>query len=190
MFIVTHIFNNQRWIWIRVESPQRCEQTRNIRCEKNYLSGYFLLISLINLDLFHILQGAEKVLQAKKELEMMYKLPEHANIVKFIEGDIFKQDDTTSFAVFLMEHCAEGTLFNVIESRMQSNPLTQTEILFITLEICQGLQVLHSMNVTHRDVKIENILIQNGHYKLCDFGSASTDIIDLRLPSTFDYLYS
>ena len=36
---------------------------------------------------------------------------------------------------------------------------------------------MHKMNppMIHRDIKIENILINNGMYKLCDFGSVTTE---------------
>ncbi len=42
---------------------------------------------------------------------------------------------------------------------------------------------MHSMDppVVHRDIKIENILLNNGKYKICDFGSASNDLLDFRL---------
>lgn len=36
------------------------------------------------------------------------------------------------------------------------------------------------MNITHRDLKIENVLIKEGKFKICDFGSACANIIDLR----------
>jgi len=32
--------------------------------------------------------------------------------------------------------------------------------------------------IAHRDIKIENILKFNNKYKLCDFGSASTSILN------------
>lgn len=39
---------------------------------------------------------------------------------------------------------------------------------------------MHSLNppLAHRDIKIENVLFQNGKCKLCDFGSASTQRVD------------
>ena len=41
---------------------------------------------------------------------------------------------------------------------------------------------MHSQNppIAHRDIKIENVLYSNGKYKLCDFGSCSTSIVDFR----------
>ena len=37
---------------------------------------------------------------------------------------------------------------------------------------------MHAIQLAHRDIKIENILFQNGKYKLCDFGSASFERVD------------
>lgn len=39
---------------------------------------------------------------------------------------------------------------------------------------------MHQLGIAHRDIKVENILrsTQDGRYKLCDFGSASTDTLD------------
>lgn len=43
-----------------------------------------------------------------------------------------------------------------------------------------GLDHMHSQmpSLAHRDIKVENILLQNKNFKLCDFGSASTDTLD------------
>jgi len=53
--------------------------------------------------------------------------------------------------------------------------LTETEILQIFVDVCEGVAAMHNMKpaLLHRDLKIENIL-QAGPtlYKLCDFGSA------------------
>ncbi|EAR85402.2 Serine/Threonine kinase domain protein (macronuclear) [Tetrahymena thermophila SB210] len=126
-----------------------------------------------------ICQGKQKEDLAKRELEILYKLPQHDNLVRFIDGDILQEDQSTSQAVFVMEYCPDGTLFNLMESRQKSGGFTEKEIIHIILQICKGLQVLHSINITHRDLKIENVLLKDGMFKLCDFGSASTDVVDL-----------
>ena len=37
---------------------------------------------------------------------------------------------------------------------------------------------MHKNGVAHRDIKVENILLSNKNFKLCDFGSASTQTLD------------
>ena len=37
---------------------------------------------------------------------------------------------------------------------------------------------MHNLGIAHRDIKVENVLLQNKQFKLCDFGSASTSILD------------
>lgn len=32
---------------------------------------------------------------------------------------------------------------------------------------------MHDIGIAHRDIKVENVLLQNKRFKLCDFGSAS-----------------
>jgi len=44
---------------------------------------------------------------------------------------------------------------------------------FIVKEIAQSLLHLHSKNISHGDLKLENVLLNDKKFKLCDFGSAS-----------------
>lgn len=47
----------------------------------------------------------------------------------------------------------------------------------------RALVHLHSQNppVTHRDLKLENVLLKDNKFKICDFGSCSFDQTDFRL---------
>jgi serine/threonine protein kinase len=65
------------------------------------------------------------------------------------------------------EFCNGGTLENYIE---ESEKIETEEGLKIIYEIAIGISFLHKNNVTHRDLKGDNILIHNGKYKIGDFG--------------------
>lgn len=41
-------------------------------------------------------------------------------------------------------------------------------------DVVKGVKYMHEKGIAHRDLKVENILFQEGKYKLADFGSAST----------------
>lgn len=60
-----------------------------------------------------------------------------------------------------------------LRSRMQTSPLSKTEILKIVMSVGNGLQYAHNRGILHRDIKPSNVLISNdGRVYLTDFGLA------------------
>lgn len=62
------------------------------------------------------------------------------------------------------------------------------------LGVFQGLRDLHSIGITHRDIKLCNILIDNNQYpvrkvKICDFGSSKKLVSDPNDQSTQSISY-
>jgi serine/threonine protein kinase len=62
-----------------------------------------------------------------------------------------------------------------MQQRMSRRP-SEMEVLDIFGQVCAGLCPLHASEppIIHRDIKPENVLLVNGSYKLCDFGSCTT----------------
>jgi serine/threonine protein kinase len=68
--------------------------------------------------------------------------------------------------------------------------MSEKQIISLLIPICKGLQHLHKKGIAHRDFKVENILLMNGVPKLCDFGSASIERVDLaKVPKAQLYSY-
>jgi serine/threonine protein kinase len=51
-------------------------------------------------------------------------------------------------------------------------------VLLAVRDVAQGLVAMHQAGFIHRDVKMENVLLNsNGRFKLCDFGSITKNKI-------------
>ncbi len=109
---------------------------------------------------------------ALKELENSHKQKQlkHENIVKIL--DIYS--DSEQIWMFL-EFCNGGDLNNFAKSNFKEFTEEKIEIM---AQITEGLVFLHGLRIAHRDMKPENILIQQEAgarpitVKLTDFGLA------------------
>lgn len=54
--------------------------------------------------------------------------------------------------------------------------LSEPVIQRYTRDILNGLDYLHTRNVTHRDIKPSNLLVSNGVIKLADFGCSALNV--------------
>ncbi len=71
----------------------------------------------------------------------------------------------------IMQYMEQGSLYLVLGQKK----LTVLEQKKIALDIAKGLWYLHSKEVSHRDLKSANILLDNdGHAKIADFGLSKT----------------
>ena len=106
------------------------------------------------------------------EIEILKNL-DHPDIVRIIESF-----NTKNSYILITEYCEEGELFDQVK-----NQLSETQIAVIFKQILSGLAYLHSNNIVHRDLKLENILIHEiekskttgedlFNIKIIDFGTA------------------
>ena len=75
---------------------------------------------------------------------------------------------TMTKAFIVMPLCRNGSLGELLVRRKA--PLDINQIRFIGHQCVAGLLHLHSRNVLHRDIKLENIFIEEGRVMLGDFG--------------------
>ena len=57
-----------------------------------------------------------------------------------------------------MDYCKGGTLLDLIK---KSNKLSESKAAFYFKGILSALYFLHSKNTVHRDLKLENILLES-----------------------------
>ncbi len=104
-------------------------------------------------------------LRFERECIALGRLSGHPNIV-----DVFTAGSMTDGRPYLvLEFVSGGTLWQ----RLQSQPLTEAELIKLGTQLSAALSVAHSSGVLHRDLKPENILMRaNGDAVLGDFGIA------------------
>jgi serine/threonine-protein kinase len=89
----------------------------------------------------------------------------HPNLVTSSD---FQRDE--SFLAFQLEYFRKGTLATIAKEQTNRCPRTITRYL---LQLCSALQAMHSNQIFHRDIKLENIyMTDSGFLKLGDFGIA------------------
>ena len=75
------------------------------------------------------------------------------------------------FNYYELMEMGERDLENEINRRRNTNSYyTEKELFNMASQLITTLALLQKNHITHRDIKPQNILIVNGHYKLCDFG--------------------
>ncbi|KAK7271610.1 hypothetical protein RJT34_27650 [Clitoria ternatea] len=124
----------------------------------------------------HIICNDEESLGlVKKEISVMKSLAGHPNVVTLHARTIFDMGRTKE-AFLVMEFC-EKSLVSVLESR-GSGYFDEKQVLLIFRDVCNAVFAMHCQSppIAHRDLKAENLLLgSDGLWKLCDFGSTSTN---------------
>ncbi|XP_008417259.1 AP2-associated protein kinase 1 isoform X3 [Poecilia reticulata] len=112
----------------------------------------------------------------KLEIQIMRDLVGNKNIVGFLDSSIAAVGAGDVWEVLiLMDFCRGGQVVNLMNQRLQTG-FSETEVLRIFCDTCEAVARLHQCKtpIIHRDLKVENILLHDqGHYVLCDFGSAT-----------------
>jgi serine/threonine protein kinase len=71
---------------------------------------------------------------------------------------------------FFLEYISGGNLF---KNMFKVKRFEEEAVKFYAAQLASGLGYLHENNLVHRDLKLENVLMdKDGYLKLCDFGLA------------------
>lgn len=125
-----------------------------------------------------VITNSEEAAVFKNGIEKFY---EEASLVSRFNGnpaivsvyEFFYENDTAYFVMELLDGC---TLKSYIAGR---GVLSPEETLFIADNVSGALVIAHSINVLHRDISPDNIMIcRDGNVKLIDFGAARQVLAD------------
>lgn len=109
-----------------------------------------------------------------RECRVMRNLSNHCAVIK-----LFEYVETRDCVYIMMEAAKRGSLLDYVRERKR---LPEPEAVRIFQQLLHSLQFCHRKDVVHRDIKLENILIDGaGHMKLIDFGLCGYYVAGKRL---------
>ena len=124
------------------------------------LTGRLVAIKSINKE---NLKNETFLNRIKTETSIMKILSNSKNIVKFYETY-----ETKKHICIVMEYICAGDLLAYLKKRTK---LTEPVAKFIFKQIILALKYIHKNNIVHRDIKLDNILLDlDNNIKICDFG--------------------
>ncbi|XP_076905950.1 serine/threonine-protein kinase SAPK2-like [Bidens hawaiensis] len=96
----------------------------------------------------------------------------HPNIIRFKEVLL-----TPTHLAIVMEYAAGGELFERI---CRAGKFSENEARFFFQQLISGVSYCHSMEICHRDLKLENTLLDGStapRVKICDFGYSKSSVL-------------
>jgi len=115
--------------------------------------------------------------KVKREISLHKDLI-HPNIVRFF--NFFS--DVDGNVHILLEYCSQKSLLHVMKNR---KVLTEPEVRYYMLQICEGVRYLHRRTILHRDLKLGNMFLTwDMMVKIGDFGLATQHQTSLSSAST------
>ncbi|CAI2378041.1 unnamed protein product [Moneuplotes crassus] len=130
----------------------------------------------VNLAMHILAQKLIAIKSIKREhtrkIDTQRKLDREIKILSTLDNSLFVRlydvfsDDRYTYIVMTL--CEGGS---VAQYMRKSKWLNEDLCKHLFINVCNGIKILHKMNIAHRDIKPENILIcRKGNIKICDFG--------------------
>lgn len=114
----------------------------------------------------------ERLRRIMREIQLQHKAAKCSSYVAAVV-DVFYDD---YFCYIVMPHGNKGSLSQLLELRQ--GDLSESLVRSIAIQLGRCLLALHQNNVVHRDIKCDNVLLQQSQNSpllvlLCDFGFAA-----------------
>lgn len=116
--------------------------------------------------------NAENQAAMAAECDTVGKMPDHPNVIKFYDYGKAEYKDREIFYI-VMEYAGLGDMVDVV---MDTGAFDEKYARYYGRQFCDALAHCHKNSVVHRDIKLENCMMNKEYdLKIMDFGMA-TDI--------------
>ncbi|KAL9377842.1 hypothetical protein Peur_029177 [Populus x canadensis] len=132
-------------------------------------------------DLFAVkyIERGQKIDEHVQREIMNHRSLKHPNIIRFKEVLL-----TPTHLAIVMEYAAGGELFERI---CNAGRFSEDEARYFFQQLISGVSYCHSMQICHRDLKLENTLLDGTsapRLKICDFGYSKSSVLHSQPKST------
>ena len=125
------------------------------------IAGYNAIYAIKKIDKSRYMKNQKSFEYLLNEINILKNI-NHENIVK-----LYTDLEDKKFKYLITEYCNGGDLENCLKYYLTKNnrPFSEEEVQYIMKQLVSGIKYLHSSNETkmsilHRDLKLENILLQ------------------------------
>ena len=130
-----------------------------------------------------IADSSDDINNIKQEYQILIDIQNNnksIDVVNIIGISNYKLDITTHVLYVLMELASTDWEKEILKRKNQKNYYAENDLMKILSILIKSLSVLQKQNISHRDIKPQNILVfypeknntKNAIYKLADFGEA------------------
>ncbi|AQK62641.1 Serine/threonine-protein kinase SAPK8 [Zea mays] len=125
------------------------------------------------------IERGEKIDENVQREIINHRSLKHPNIIRFKEVIL-----TPTHLAIVMEYASGGELFERICKNVR---FSEDEARYFFQQLISGVSYCHSMQVCHRDLKLENTLLDGSdapRLKICDFGYSKSSVLHSQPKST------
>lgn len=98
----------------------------------------------------------------RRDLDIMSSIPHHPSVMRMIGSSL--DQEHYQRAIFVLPFCPGGDLFDLV-ARHRSK-LSSIVIRRLFADVCSAVVFLHEHNIVHRDIKLENVLLDINPFTL------------------------
>ena len=127
-----------------------------------------------------IIKGSESLIKKREKTKIVtnfIKKTGSKGVIK-IYGDLYKKKGNEYYYYVLMEIAEKDWDKELFERKKKKLYYSENEIFIIMNQLIKTLSLLQKNQITHRDIKPQNVLISKGIYKISDFGEAKTLLME------------
>ena len=119
-------------------------------------------------------QNKDNILYIKEKTKLIIDFQKKTKCDGLIKifGDTYTKKGEEYYYYSIMEIAERDWEKEIIRRKCKKLYYSERELFLIMSQLIKTLSLLQKNHITHRDIKLQNILLINNKFKICDFGEA------------------